>query len=254
MLNKRFWQRLIPNRKAPTRQSDACFWQVDIHSHLIPNLDDGVSDPDEAVTCLKQLADWGIRKVITTPHVSRDWYPNTTTAIQEGLAALQTIIAEHELPITVDVAAEYLLDDFFPDRLNTGDLLTFGAQRYLLIETGWSAPPLHLDDILFRIQTRGYTPVLAHPERYKYYHDNKQALTQLRETGCRLQLNWMSLTGRYGSSVEKQARHLLHEHSIDFIGSDMHKPSDLNTMERLLNPTDLKLIAEQPLLNQSLID
>ena len=247
-----FWQRFIPHHKHVETQENSCFWQVDIHSHLLPSLDDGVNDLDETLTCLKQLADWGIRKVITTPHVSRDWYPNEPAAIQQGLTAVQTLVDEHHLPLTVDVAAEYLLDDFFLDQLNQGDLLSFGEKRYLLVETGWSSPPLHLAGMLLHIQAGGYTPVLAHPERYPYYHHDERALAQLRETGCLFQLNWMSLSGRYGSHVAKQARFLLQQHWVDFIGSDLHRPSDLKTMARLFNPSDLKLLHEQPLLNMAL--
>jgi tyrosine-protein phosphatase YwqE len=252
MLTKSFWQRFLPHRKAHETRQDTCFWQVDLHSHLIPGLDDGVVDLDETLACLQKFVDWGFRKVITTPHVSRDWYPNTSTDIREGLIAVQTLIAEHQLPLTVEVAAEYLLDDFFMESLEQGDLLSFGEKRYLLVETGYSAPPMRLDDMLFRIQTRGYTPVLAHPERYKYYHTDKPALLQLREAGCLFQLNWMSLCGRYGSTVEKQARYLLHQHCIDFIGSDLHRPGDLNTMTRLFTDHDFKLLEEQSLLNTQL--
>ena len=252
MLNKSFWQRFIPHRKAP--QQNVCFWQVDIHSHLLPDLDDGVSTLEETLTCLNQLADWGIKKVITTPHVSRDWYPNGTTTIQEGLTAVRDLIAEHQLPLTIEVAAEYLLDDFFMELLNQGDLLSFGEKKYLLVETGWSSPPLRLDDMLFRIQTNGYIPVLAHPERYKYYQNDKEALERLRGAGCLFQLNWMSLCGRYGSHVEKQARHLLHHQWADFLGSDLHRPGDLDIMARLFKPSDMKLLEEQPLLNATLME
>lgn len=249
MTSKEFWQLFIPHRKAADADKPACFWQVDIHSHLIPDLDDGVKSLDDALTCLQQLADWGIRKVITTPHVSRDWYPNSHANLKEGLATLQTLVAEHQLPLTVEVAAEYLLDDFFMEALDQGELLAFGSKRYLLVETGWSAPPLGLDDMLFRIQTHGYTPVLAHPERYTYYQKEKHMLEHLRENGVLFQLNWMSLCGRYGSQVEKQARYILQQHWVDFIGSDLHRPADLELMSQLFKPADLKLLEEQPLLN-----
>jgi tyrosine-protein phosphatase YwqE len=253
MLTKNFWQNFIPHWKAGKPEQNVCYWKVDLHSHLLPSMDDGVHNLDETLICLKQLVEWGIQKVITTPHVSRDWYPNDPSAILQNLTAVRDLIAEHQLPLTIDVAAEYLLDDFFLDLLNKGELLSFGEARYLLVETGWSAAPLRLADMLFRIQTRGYIPILAHPERYTYYHDDKQALAYLRETGCLFQLNWMSLLGRYGSRVEKQARYLLQQRWIDFIGSDLHRPGDLKTMARLFNGSDMKLLEEQPLLNSTLL-
>ena len=208
---------------------------------------------EETYTCLKQLADWGIQKVITTPHVSQDWYPNNTKVLRQGLIAVQEYMSEHQLPITVEVAAEYLLDDLFLDQLDADNLLSFGEERYLLVEPGWSSPAYLLAEKLFLIQTRGYVPVLAHPERYMHYYENKTLLARLRETGCLFQLNWMSLSGRYGAQAEKQARYLLQQRWVDFIGSDLHRSNDLKTMRRLLNSSDLKLLEEQPLLNATLL-
>lgn len=251
MLNN-FWQRFIPNRTITQPPEDVCFWSVDMHAHVIPGLDDGVSDLEETFICLQQLADWGIQKVITTPHVSQDLYPNGTEAIRQGLTAVQNYIADHQLSLNVDAAAEYLLDDLFIDRLNANDLLSFGDKRYLLVEAGWSSPAHHLAEKLVSIQDGGYIPVLAHPERYAYYHRDKKTLAQLREMGCLFQLNWMSLSGRYGPQAAKQARYLLQQRWIDFIGSDLHRPSDLRTMLHLFNSSDLTLLKEQPLLNATL--
>ncbi|MBC8153243.1 MAG: histidinol-phosphatase [Bacteroidetes bacterium] len=232
--------------------STACFWQTDIHSHLVPGIDDGVADFGQSLICLQQLAAWGIRHVITTPHVNRDWYPNTSATLRESRAGLQTLITENNLPLTIDVAAEYLLDDFFPQLLEADDLLTFGAERYLLIEIGWSSAPHFMEDILFRIQTKGYQPILAHPERYRYYHENMPGLAKLRETGCLFQLNWPSLTGQYGASVQKQARKLLELEWVDFIGSDIHRPASLDALSRLFASSDYKKLSQQPLRNQRL--
>ncbi|MEZ0541035.1 tyrosine-protein phosphatase [Fibrella arboris] len=253
MFTKSLWQRFFADGDSLPSDQLVCPWPVDMHSHLLPGLDDGAVDLAETLTCLKQLADWGIQQVITTPHVSRDWYPNSTARILEALDEVRELIAEHQLPITIEAAAEYLLDDFFLELLNTGDLLSFGAKRYLLVESGWAAPPFQLYGLLFRIQTKGYKPVLAHPERYKYYHTDREALSQLRQGGCLFQLNWMSLTGRYGTQVEKQARFLLEQNWVDFIGSDLHRPHDLKAMASLLDSKDLALLEQQHLLNVSLL-
>lgn len=247
------WDRLVSNFKPNGPSEATCFWGVDIHSHLVPGIDDGIKDTNQALTCLTQLAEWGIHKIITTPHISRDWYPNSITTIQQGRSALQALVDEHHLPLRIDVAAEYLIDDFFFDLLQAENLLAFGPKRYLLIETGWAWAPNQIDDILFRIHTHGYAPVLAHPERYKYYHNNKKGLLRLREAGCLFQLNWMSVTGRYGTESQKQARYLLREGVIDFIGSDLHQPRDLVDMARLFDSNDLQLLRNQRLLNESLL-
>ncbi|WP_026262665.1 tyrosine-protein phosphatase [Spirosoma panaciterrae] len=247
------WHRLISGFKESAPANTAmCFWEVDVHSHLVPGVDDGVKDPEQALTCLKQLVEWGIRKVITTPHISGDWYPNKPADLRQGLIDLQILIDQNELPLTIELAAEYLVDDFFFDLLQKEELLSFGPRKYLLIETGWAWAPAQIDDILFRIQTHGYTPVLAHPERYKYFHENRKGLLHLREIGCLFQLNWMSLIGRYGVECQKQARFLVNQKVIDFIGSDLHQPKDLKDMARLLYSNELQLLQNQPLLNNTL--
>ena len=248
------WKRLSAYLKGNSRQPERCFWSVDIHSHLIPAIDDGVKDDGQALICLTQLAEWGIRKIIATPHINGDWYPLSINTVLNGQRRLQTLIDQHQLPLNLSVAAEYLIDDHFFDLLQKKELLTFGSKQYLLLETGWTAPPNQLNDILFRIQTQGYTPVLAHPERYRYYHKNKEALLQLHEMGCLFQLNWMSLTGRYGAGSQQQARYLLQKQLISFVGSDLHGPGDLADMVRIFNANDLRLLGNQTLLNESLAD
>ena len=254
MPNLSLWERLTSQFKTTIRQDEFCFWTVDIHSHLIPGIDDGVQDTKQALICLRQLADWGIRKLITTPHVNREWYPNTIDTIRQGKIRLQTLADEHQLPLHIEVAAEYLIDESFFDLLREDALLAFGDEKYLLIETGRAWPPNNINDILLKIQQKGYTPVLAHPERYSYYIKDRKALLSLHQMGCLFQLNWMSLAGRYGTAVQQQARYLLNEKRISFIGSDVHHPRDLADMARLFNPADLRLIHQQPLLNQSLLD
>ncbi len=233
---------------------EPCFWRVDMHSHLIPGIDDGVKSPEEALTCLKQLADWGIQTVITTPHVSRDWYPNSSADIRAGQAVLQSLIDEHSLPIQVAVAAEYMLDEFFGDMLEADDLLAFGTARYLLVELGWAAPPRQLEDLIFRMQTRGYTPVLAHPERYTYYNDDLPSLARLRQIGCLFQLNWGSFTGRYRERAQAQARLLLKNEWVDFISSDLHRPADLKSLAMFFPMNEYEQLRKQSLLNLSLLD
>lgn len=252
---QRWRQRLFPSDSpgsAPEREGG--FWRVDLHSHLLPGVDDGVADWEQSLTCLRQLSDWGFRKVITTPHVSRDWYPNKAQDLQRGQRTLQALAQEHGLPLAVEVAAEYMLDDFFPDLLDSGEVLTFGAAKYLLVETGWAAAPFGLENLLFRIQTHGYTPLLAHPERYSYYHDDEAGLARLREMGCLFQLNWMSVTGRYGRRVRKQAGRLLERGWVDFLGSDLHRPADLQNLAGFFTAEEFHLLRQQPLRNETLLE
>lgn len=246
--------RLLLNSNRPVSpKQNPCYWHTDLHSHLIPGIDDGVSTNDDALLCLRQLADWGIRHVVTTPHVSQDWFPNTHETLLAGQTTLRNLIAEHQLPLTLEVAAEYLIDDLFLDRLRAGNLLSFGQPRHVLFETGWASAPHFLSEIIFQLQTHRYQPVLAHPERYTYYHDDLTPLADLRTAGCLFQLNWGSLTGRYGKRVEKQAQKLLKNNWVDFIGSDLHRPTDLPSLEKLFTTPAYTQLRQQPLRNQIIL-
>jgi tyrosine-protein phosphatase YwqE len=235
-----------------TVPASPCFWQTDVHSHLIAGVDDGVKSTDDALTCIRTLAGWGIKRVITTPHISQDYFPNDAVTLQKGRDVLQQQVDLAGIPIQIDVAAEYMLDDFFLERLEQGPLLSFGAERFVLVEMSALARPFLLDEMFFRIQTEGYIPVLAHPERYHSYYSDFEALVRIRERGCLLQLNWMSLLGRYGPQAKAQAQLILKYKCADLIGSDMHRPSDLSTMEALFTSPFYEQLSQQPLRNSSL--
>jgi tyrosine-protein phosphatase YwqE len=231
----------------------ALIWNVDMHNHLIPGVDDGVKTLDDSMTCLRQYTEWGIRRVICTPHVSQDYYPNTVEQILEAAKPIQEAISSEQLPIELSVAAEYLLDEGFERLLHEEKLLSFGSARYVLIETGWASAPYQLDQWLFQMQLKGYTPILAHPERYTYYQQEPYRLTQIREQGCLLQLNIMSLVGRYGKRAQQLAAHLLEEHAISFVSSDLHRPADLPILQSVFSTPAWQKLPGQPLLNEQLL-
>ncbi|MBO0933197.1 histidinol-phosphatase [Fibrella sp. HMF5036] len=223
-------------------------WMVDMHNHLLPGIDDGLTTLDDTMACLTQYAEWGIRRVICTPHVSQDYYPNTAQAIRALGETVRQAVAEANLPIDLTVAAEYLLDEQFDVLLRTDELLSFGSARYVLVETGWAAAPMQLDQWLFAMQLKGYTPVLAHPERYRYYQTDPGRLTQLRDQGCLLQLNLLSLAGRYGPQAKTLAMSLLQDRAISFVSSDLHRTADLAALQKIVESAVWYQLKEQPLV------
>jgi protein-tyrosine phosphatase len=247
----RVWPFASPDAPADTLPAGPV-WQVDLHNHLLPGVDDGVKTTEDSLTCLTKFAEWGIRHVICTPHVSQDYYPNRPDELRQAAVLLARAVAEAELPLTVTVAAEYMMDELFDKHLNEGTLLSFGAARYVLIETGWAAAPFQLEQWLFSMQLKGYTPVLAHPERYSYYRDEWAKLTSLREHGCLFQLNLMSLAGRYGSSAQQMAEKLIDRKMVEFIASDLHRPADLSTLGRAIDSSAFAKLSKLPLLNGTL--
>ena len=218
-----------------------------MHSHLLPDVDDGIRSTTDAITCLRQFADWGIRHVVTTPHVSQDMYPNSSDLLRTVGDELRTQIDAEQLPITFEVAAEYMVDELFVKRLQQNDLLSFGAERYVLIETGWAALPLQLATWLFQLQVQGYKPVLAHPERYPYFRNKPEAIDDIRQQGCLLQLNLMSLAGRYGPEARRLAQTMIQMGLVDFVSSDLHHPRDLPLLEKAMKTPDYQELCRLPL-------
>ena len=193
---------------------------TDWHCHLLPGVDDGVQTLTETLQVLACYEEWGIREVWLTPHIMED-IPNTTRALKERFARLQQAYAGN---ITLHLSAENMLDNLFEERLEQNDLLPLGKDgRHLLVETSYFNPPLHLTDLLKRIQQKGYIPVLAHPERYEYMDENDYRA--LHGSQVRFQLNLPSLAGRYGKRVQAKAEWLLKQGFYDLCGTDTHRLS-----------------------------
>lgn len=206
---------------------------VDIHSHLIPGVDDGSKDLEDSIKLIKGLVNLGFKKIITTPHVYWDYYPNSSDRLLAGLDTLRKGLSTAGVNIEVECAAEYFMDEKFEELLSNKDLLTFG-DNYVLVEMSFFSEPFKLNDYLFKLQTGSYKPILAHPERYTYYLRNFERLVELKERGFRLQLNLLSLTGHYGKEVEKLAKMLLDKNMYDFAGTDTHNLGHVDKLRSLL--------------------
>lgn len=193
---------------------------TDYHSHVLPGIDDGSTHLEQSKELLVNLSAIGVRTLYCTPHVIHSVYNNTQDQI---LAAYKTIQQEAEqIGIQLQVAAEYMLDDGFSQQLQSGPLLTY-PNKEVLVEMSYLRAPLSLHQHLFDLRTSGYTPVLAHPERYEFYHTHIHHYAQLREMGCKFQLNLLSLGGYYGKQCNKTALHLLQNGYYTHIGTDTHK-------------------------------
>lgn len=191
---------------------------TDSHSHILPGVDDGVSDMETSLKILAGYEKLGIKEVWCTPHVMED-IPNTT----EGLKArFEELKAAYQGPVKLNLAAEYMMDGLFQERLESGDLLTHGHEGdALLVETSYYTPPMNLMGILEDIKRSGYYPILAHPERYLYM--KLSDYDTLKSKGLRFQLNVASLSGAYGVDAVKKAHKLLKDGVYNLIGSDIHR-------------------------------
>ncbi|MDN5216226.1 capsular biosynthesis protein [Fulvivirgaceae bacterium BMA12] len=225
---------------------------IDVHSHLLPGIDDGVESWEESLLILEELINLGYHKVITTPHVLSDHYPNTPEIILSKLRELKQLVEENNLSIEVEAAAEYFLDETFLNNLeNNEKLLTFG-DNYLLFETSFINKPTFLIEAIFKISSQGYKPVLAHPERYIYMQENPKLVDELVEREVFLQLNINSLTGYYSKGAKKFAEKLIDKNYISFLGSDCHNERHLAVIKEACGMKYFKKITQLNLLNNTL--
>jgi len=222
---------------------------IDIHSHLLPGIDDGAKNMSDSIMLIKRMQKFGIKNFICTPHIMEGLWENSTEDILNKLAELKQELAQHNITdITINAAAEYMLDTAFNNLLKKGNLLTL-KDSYILVEMSYLGPPINIYETLFSIQVAGYIPVLAHPERYLYLHQNYSEYQKLKDAGCLFQLNLLSLSNYYGKSVQQTALKLLKDSFINFVGTDTHNNAHLSYLENINNPKIIKLI--QPILKNN---
>ncbi|MDF2156324.1 CpsB/CapC family capsule biosynthesis tyrosine phosphatase [Algoriphagus sp. CAU 1675] len=212
---------------------DLSWMQVDMHSHLIPGIDDGSKSMEESIRLIKQLADFGLRKLITTPHIMSEFFRNTPEIIHMGLEDLKREVASEGIAMEIEAAAEYFMDEVLLEKVEAGEpLLTFGDQ-YILVETGFVNKPQMLFEVLFQLEMAGYKPILAHPERYQYLIFNKELLKDLIDRNILFQVNLLSFTGFYSREVKEFAEMLLKKGLIKFLGTDCHNDRYLEVLGTL---------------------
>jgi len=224
--------------------------ETDMHSHLVPGIDDGAKTVDKSVAYIKELKNLGFKKIITTPHIMGEHYPNTPEIIQRGLAKLKNALTEVEIEIEISAAAEYFVDDYFVDLLNQEKPLLTLPDNHLLIEFSTFAPPSNFQEVLFRLNTLGYKPILAHPERYVYYAEKFNFFHETKAKGCALQVNLLSLIGHYGGLQKKLAHRLMKEKLIDFAGTDLHNGGHIEVLKKLIQNRQMQsYLRNYPFLN-----
>lgn len=225
---------------------------TDIHSHLIPGIDDGSQSMTESIEMLKALISLGYKKVITTPHIMSDMYPNTKEVILAGYDKLKEEIGKQGLSIEVEVASEYFMDAHFEELLARKEILTFGDDM-VLFELPFGQEPLNLKKIIFDMQLAGYTPVIAHPERYSYWHKDFKKYQDLFSKDVILQLNINSLSGHYSPEVQRVAEKLIDQGLISLIGTDMHHIGHADLLSTTAKtPYLTKLVESGKLINTEL--
>ena len=218
---------------------------VDIHSHLIPAIDDGSKSKEESFEIINRLTDLGYKKIITTPHIMRGGYDNSTENITKGKIELNKFLKEQNSAIQIEASSEYYLDSYFNKLIEQKDLMPFG-NNHILFELSFMSKPDSYETTVFNLISEGYSPILAHPERYNYLADKDLSkLTKIKESGVLFQLNLFSLVGAYGETSQKIAEKLIENKMIDFVGTDIHNRTQLNYLDQLLTNFHLSELIEQ---------
>ncbi len=221
------------SKKKNTGSADLSWLQTDMHSHLLPGIDDGSPDMATSIELIKGLKQLGYKKIVTTPHVLWELFPNTTDIIQRKLEEVQKTITEENIDIEFHAAAEYFIDEHFADELKKRIPLLPISGNKVLVEFSMMTAPIDLHEVLFEMQMQDYQPVIAHPERYSYLIRKKEVYDQLKDAGCMFQLNLLSLTGHYGEVVQTLADHLHKNNFYDFAGTDLHHHRHLSLLQKL---------------------
>jgi tyrosine-protein phosphatase YwqE len=234
---------------------DLSFLGADMHSHLLPALDDGLQTMEETLFFIEELNKMGYEKLICTPHILSSVHKNSPQTILPRLEEVKQALKERNIKVKIEAAAEYMVDHEFEQLIKRGEqLLTFG-KNFILIEMSYLAPSPNLDQVIFDLRLAGLQPIIAHPERYNYYHHNFEAYKKMKDSGCWLQVNLLSLSGYYGKHIKKAGEKLIAEGMIDLVGTDMHHMNHMNATKTFASHKDLyKILKDVPLKNRMFLD
>ncbi|MEL6925999.1 MAG: CpsB/CapC family capsule biosynthesis tyrosine phosphatase, partial [Bacteroidota bacterium] len=226
---------------------------VDMHSHLIPGIDDGAKQIEESIKLIRSLVDMGYRKIITTPHIMGEYYPNTPETIRAGLDQINAALSNQNLEVEIEAAAEYYLDEHFEQLLAANSELLSFSGKHILVEFSMLVEPVNATELIFQLKTRGYQPILAHPERYLYFEKNFEKFEAIHALGCEMQVNLLSLAGYYGKAQKRLGTKLLKSGMIDYLGTDLHRKSQIEFLRNIADKEITKLIRSQDFKNNSLV-
>ncbi|GAB5524406.1 MAG: capsular polysaccharide biosynthesis protein [Roseivirga sp.] len=231
---------------------DVSALRVDVHSHLVPAIDDGIQSIEQGLDILREMEALGYEKVITTPHTMPGSFDNTPEIILSGLEKMKAAVKQAGINITMEAATEYYLDEVFLKMLeNNEPLMTFG-NNYVLFETGFMSPPPFMKEAIFMMNIKGYKPVYAHPERYEYLIQDKALLEEIIDRDVVFQMNLGSLAGAYGKPVQKFAEKLIDQKVVKLVGTDCHHMGHIDALKKTIQSKYFQKLMQLELLNNTL--
>src|SRR5690606_15771823 len=250
-----FWKNLFKRTPKQHESTGKLAWiGMDMHNHILPGIDDGSPDVAQSLHLIRGLKDLGIQKAIATPHVMHGVHDNTPATIAEAFNKLKQAISESGMKFNLQYSAEYMIDDQIATLIQNDNLCAL-PNRHLLIEMSYLAESKALFQTIKDIQEKGYQPILAHPERYNYYHQNFKIYKEIKDAGCLLQLNLLSISRYYGEPVKSTALTLIKSGMYDLVGTDMHHDKHLHALKIVAAKYDIfDLLKDNPIKNATIFE
>ena len=217
-------------KQTRSQDLDLSVLHTDMHAHFIPGIDDGAKTAEDSLALVKGLIELGYNKLVATPHIMSEIYPNTPEIINASLDGLKEALYIAGLETGLSAAAEYFMDEYFDAKLRKDEPLLTISGNLVLVEFSFVTTPMNANETFFEMQVKGYRPVLAHPERYLYFSQHRSQYEELKKSGCLFQVNLLSLTGYYGKLAMELAQYLVHKGFVDLLGTDMHHARHLDTL------------------------
>lgn len=203
---------------------------IDVHSHVIPAVDDGSANVEETFEMIKEAKNAGVTDIILTSHFLLNHYEAETNELVFWKDKLQEVLDKQGINIKLHSGMEIYISNQMEDLIKNKRLLTLANSRYMLIELPMGSTIQYLDHVLYLLESLGIKPIIAHPERYKYVQDNPDILQEYKDKGALIQCNYASVLGIYGSSAKKTVKKILKSGYVDFLGSDCHKQKQIYTV------------------------
>lgn len=223
------------------KKEPATLWfNTDIHCHIIPGVDDGSPDVKTSLELIERMQGWGINRIIASPHVAQDSFENTPESLEAPFEELKRALTTAGSTIEVSHSAEYRMDENFLKCMESGILMPL-PNDYLLVENSFIQEPFNIDQVLFDLKVKGFRPILAHPERYRYYSgSNRKRYEAIHNAGTLFQINVLSLAGYYGKDEKATAEWLIEKGMADFIGTDLHNHRHADAIDAYLTSRDAR--------------
>jgi len=226
---------------------------VDVHSHLIPGIDDGAKDYETSLSCIREIARQGVQKIYVTPHFQTRRFKNDEDDVRLRFEELKAKVADAKIDVDMQLAGEYLIDDGFRARMQSDKKFLTINDKYLLVEFSFNQSMMGMEELFFDLQMMGYEVILAHPERYPYFDVDSDLLNKLKEQGVYFQSNILSFGGFYGKDVMKRSYQYVEKGWIEFLGTDMHNIKYRDALSDICNISKFqKMMRKQIFLNNQL--